>query len=218
MDMSDANHDDIHIQIFSWYTTTIVPGELEIDVVVHMSNAGRIASMGKDDEPVLTARPTMGGTAVEFWPPFAPIPINYRAIQAHFVPTASFAVSWIMTTSPGTVNAVLQKIASIGVFDKVERWVHEAQVLTMSHAGIMATDKAALQSTARPEEAVPALQHHNTNALDSDPVPLLYRGWYAPGDRAPHIPHVVNWCNMRLPPMNSVIIPDLFTITEAVAG
>lgn len=173
MDTSDPNHDDIHTQIFSWYsTTTVVPRESEIDVVLHMSNVARNASMGKDDEPVLTARPTIGGTAVEFWPPFAPIPMNYGATQSHFVPVASFGVSWIMTISPGTVNTVLQKIASIGVFDKVERRVHEAQVLTMDHAGIMATDKAALQSTARPEGAVLAPQH-NTNALDSDTVPVL---------------------------------------------
>nr|UYL95645.1 MAG: structural protein [Kashgar Totiv tick virus 1] len=219
LETSDADHDNVHTQIFSWYgTSTVVPGEFELDIVLHMSNVGRIASLGRDDEPVLVSQPTTGGTAVEFWPPYAPIPINYRATQAHYIPAASFAVSWIMSISTGTVNNVLQKIATSGVFDKVERWVHEAQVLTMGHAGLMATDKAALESEPRPEDTAPNYRRNNVDALDADTVPLLYRGWGASGTRLPHVPRNVNWCNVRLPPMSSIIIPDVFAVTKVVAG
>lgn len=216
VETSNADHDDIHTQVFSWYgTTTVVPGELELDVVLHMSNVGRTASRTKDDDPVLVAQPTMGGTAVEFWPPYAPININYRATQTHYVPAAAFAVSWINTFSPGTINNVLQKIAGAGLFDGVERWVNEAQILTMNHTGIMATEVASLQSTATID---PEVRRYSDTSLDSDIVPLLYRCWEPMGSRLMHVPSNVNWCNLRLTPSNSIVVPDLFAFTRVVAG
>nr|WAK77753.1 MAG: capsid protein [Totiviridae sp.] len=216
LETTDSAHSDVIKQIFAWYgTTTVVPGELELDVVLHMSNVGRVASRGRDDEPVLVGRPTTGGTGVEFWPPFTPITVNYQGNQDHYIPAAAFAVSWALTFTPITVNTVLQKIATAGVFDKVDRWVIEAQLPFMTHAGIMTTDVARLQSRPRGSEEV---RVHNTDAEDEDPVPLLYRSWQANGARSQHIPFEVEWCNTRLPPADSIIVPDVFVITQVVSG
>nr|WAK77299.1 MAG: capsid protein [Totiviridae sp.] len=216
LDTTDHARADAIKQIFAWYgTTTVVPGELELDVVLHMSNVGRVASRGRDDEPVLVGRPTTGGTGVEFWPPHTPITVNYQGNQDHYIPAASFAVSWALTITPDTVNTVLQKIATAGIFDKVDRWVIEAQLPWMTHAGIMTTDVARLQSEPRGSEEP---RVHNTDAEDEDPVPLLYRCWHANGTRSMHIPFDATWCNTRLPPSDSIIVPDVFVITQVVSG
>lgn len=196
LETTNAVHDTVHTQVFTWYgTTTVIPGGLEIDVVLHMSNMGRVASMGRDDEPVLTARPTMGRTVVEFWPPYAAILINYCANQSHYVLAAAFAISWAQTFSPGTINDTLQKIATAGLFHKVDRWVNEAHILSMAHAGVLTTDCAMLHSKLLDNDDT-GPRVHNTNAVDGDSVPLLYRCWRANGVRAQHVPPNVNWCNI----------------------
>lgn len=219
LETTDKAGSEVINQIFSWYgTTTVIPGDLELDIVLHMSNVGRVASTGRDDEPVLTSRPTTGGTAAEFWPPYSPIPINYRASQDHYIPAATFAVSWALTVTPTTVNTVLQKIAAGGIFDKVDRWVNEAQVLFMSHTGLMATDIAHLASKKLTEDDDDSSRTLNTTAEDDDNVPLLYRCWHPNGSRTQHIPADANWANVRLPSADSIIVPDLFVITQVISG
>ncbi|KAH6933238.1 hypothetical protein HPB50_013804 [Hyalomma asiaticum] len=88
----------------------------------------------------------------------------------------------------------------------------------MAHAAVMATDKAALDSDACVEGEEPATRTHDTNAMDDDTVPLLYRGWQALGGHALHIPTTCNWGTIRLPSMSSIIMRDNFTISKVLAG
>ncbi|KAL3192468.1 hypothetical protein MRX96_059030 [Rhipicephalus microplus] len=83
-------------QMYTWYgATTVVPGELCLNVVLHQYPMCSL--FGEDAEPpVFALYPTMGPSAVEFWPPFSEIPVNFKPGQNHFVPASAFAASWAL--------------------------------------------------------------------------------------------------------------------------
>lgn len=61
METSDGRNDGIQFPIFMRYGgTTVMPGELDLDIVLHVTNTSRTSRRGQD-EPVLAARPMMGG-------------------------------------------------------------------------------------------------------------------------------------------------------------
>ncbi|KAL1422617.1 hypothetical protein MTO96_021960 [Rhipicephalus appendiculatus] len=160
-------------QMYTWYgATTVVPGELCVNVVLHQRSTGvdgedYAEDYGEDsaedydedsaedyDEPPLAQYPTMGPTAVEFWPPFSPIPVNFESGQDYFVPASAFAASWALGYDVATINTVLAKIQWHGLFDNVGRWVLEAPLFAMSHAGIMATQKVQLLDVPAEQDSV----------------------------------------------------------------
>ncbi|KAL3257044.1 hypothetical protein MRX96_046550 [Rhipicephalus microplus] len=170
-------------------------------------------------EPPLAQYPTMGPTAVEFWPPFSPIPVNFEAGQDHFVPASAFAASWALGYDVGTISSVLAKIEVHGLFDNVGRWVLEAPLFAMSHAGIMATEKVQMLDTPAEEgHGKSLLPTIPTNMDDADDVPLLYRCWAAPGYRIGHIPKNAVWADVVLPPDGQITLPYIPTLSAVNSG
>ncbi|KAH7939848.1 hypothetical protein HPB52_018137 [Rhipicephalus sanguineus] len=205
-------------QMYTWYgATTIVPGARCINVVLNRSSALYSSSM-EYGEPPLAQYPTMGPTAVEFWPPFSPIPVNFEAGQDHFVPTSAFAASWALGYDVATITNVLAKIQVHGLFDNVGRWVLEAPLFAMSHAGIMATQKVQMLDVPAEQDVRSLRPTIPATMDDDDDVPLLYRCWAAPGYRIRHIPKGAVWADVVLPPDGLITLPDITTLSAVNSG
>lgn len=200
-------------QMYTWYgATTVVPGELCLNVVLHQYPMCSL--FGEDAEPpVFALYPTMGPSAVEFWPPFSEIPVNFKPGQNHFVPASAFAASWALGYHWGDIKCVLAKIQACGLFDNVGRWVLEAPLFAMSHAGIMATQKVQTVTPSADKGFVKPSPPIVPSNIDDDDVPLLYRCWAAPGNRMSHIPKDAVWADISLPPDGLITLPNITTLS-----
>lgn len=87
----------------------------------------------------------MGGTPVEFWQPWALIPVSYRAGQHHYVPAASFAASWAMC--PDTCICRAGKNPRIWTIRQRGAVSVRRPTLAMGHAGVMTVAEAKLHAT-----------------------------------------------------------------------
>ncbi|KAH7973312.1 hypothetical protein HPB52_024120 [Rhipicephalus sanguineus] len=211
----DAGEDNVR-QLFKWYgSTTVVPGEVELNVVLHVTNCSESANL-KKGEPRLGVVPTKGGVAVEFWQPWENIPAN-KADQHFYVPAACFAASRAMSFEPYLVSTVLAKINNYGLFDNVERWVFEGPAMTMGHTGLMTVAEARLRATRCPagEGQNNSIQIAGSpSADDSIEVPLLYRCWGAPGNRIEQINSHDAWTDVEFWTDSEICIPDITAISQ----
>nr|WAK77307.1 MAG: structural protein [Totiviridae sp.] len=216
----DAGQGNVR-RLFTWYgATTVVPGETVLNVVLHVTNYSEAANLQKG-EPRLGVVPTMGGTAVEFWQPWEPIPVNYKADQHYYVPAASFAASWAMSFEPNLVANVLAKINNYGLFDNVERWVFEGPAMHMGHSGIMAVAEAHMRATRCAEGEGQNLSLQIAGSLsvnDNVEVPLMYRCWAAAGNRIAQVESHAVWTDVEFWPDTEVCVPDIITISQINSG
>lgn len=208
-------------RLFTWYgATTVVPGETVLNVVLHVTNFSEAANLRKG-EPRLGVVPTMGGTAVEFWQPWEPIPVNYKADQHYFVPAAAFAASWALSFEPNLVANVLAKINNFGLFDNVERWVFEGPAMHMGHSGLMAVAEARMHATRCAEGEGQNLSLQIAGSLtagDNVEVPLMYRCWAAAGNRIGQIDSRVPWTDVEFWADSEVCLPDITAISQINSG
>lgn len=221
--LKTASHDstDLQDQIYAWHgTTTVVPGFLNLNVVLHQTNVGEyVAPKACDTELGLT--PRMGPIPVEFWPAGAPIPVNCKVGQQFYVAASAFAASWACGFDLRDLKAVVTKINLFGLFDMVDRWVLEGTIMSRCHAGLMAVAKAKLDAETRiTKKGQPRLKviFNAVPSVSDDPVPLLYRCWAPAGNRMEHVGPRVTWTDVRLPPEATVIMPDLTTLAMIYAG
>nr|WAK77435.1 MAG: structural protein [Totiviridae sp.] len=221
--MKTAIHDapGLRDQIYGWYgTTTVVPGFLNLNVVLHQTNVGEyVTPRSADTEMGLT--PRMGPTAVEFWPANATIPVNCKAGQQFYVASSAFAASWACGFDLRDLKAVVTKINVFGLFDVVDRWLLEGPTVNRCHAGLMAVAKAKLNAGTVPtREGQPRMKtiFDAVPLTRDDPVPLLYRCWAPAGNRLDHIGPKATWTDIKLAPEATIIMPDLHTLSMIYAG
>nr|WAK77351.1 MAG: structural protein [Totiviridae sp.] len=215
VDTQTGTETEAHGQIFTWFgSTTTVPGELYLNIVLHQVTAVDGQS-GRGGQPVLPLWPTTGGTAVEHWPPYGRIPVNHRRGDTYFICASSFAVSWAMSYGVETVRQVLANVTSCGLWNKVERWVNEGPVWISNHAGILTTGRA--QACHDPGCSPEPMQNTPVQVAD-DTVPTLFRCWAAPGNRLPQIPGDVVWDDWDPEAAWRIDLPDLVTLSFVYAG
>nr|WAK77572.1 MAG: coat protein [Totiviridae sp.] len=208
-------------QIFSWHgTATSIPGSLTLNVVVHQVNVGE-TSGHKPPETELGCKPRMGPTPVEFWPANAPIPINYKAGQHHFVPASAFAASWALGFGMCEFRTVIDKIFLFGLFDDVHRWIQEGVCLARNHAGVMTARPAKLS----PEVILPTagmktmpVIYDTVPRMDEDGVPLIFKCWAPAGNRIGHVPSDKPWPDIELPADAWITLPDLTSLCCVYSG
>nr|WAK77297.1 MAG: hypothetical protein [Totiviridae sp.] len=208
-------------QIFCWYgTTMVVPGNLNLNVVLHQLNVGEYVS-SKSADTELGLVPRMGPAPVEFWPGGAPIPVNCKAGQQFYVPAAAFAASWACGFGLRDIKAVISKIAAFGLFDKVERWILEGPCIARTHAGLMAVRRAKLAAEETveidPKRLPPPMFDIVTTPMD-EPIPLMYRCWAASGNQMEHIPASAVWSDLRLPADGEITLPNLMSLSMVYGG
>nr|WAK77256.1 MAG: polyprotein [Totiviridae sp.] len=218
-----AVHDSTELrdQIYAWHgTTTVVPGFLNLNVVLHQTNVGEYVTP-KACDTELGLVPRMGPAPVEFWPAGALIPVNCKVGQQFYVATSAFAASWACGFGLRDLKAVVAKIDSFGLFDGVERWTLEGTLFSRCHAGIMAVARAKMDAEARvvvkDQPRMKVIFNSVPMAMD-DPVPLLYRCWAPVGNRLEHIGPRATWADVKLSPEATIMMPDLNTLAMIYSG
>nr|WAK77663.1 MAG: structural protein [Totiviridae sp.] len=215
VDTQTEGEKEAHSQIFTWFgATTAVPGELFLNIVLHQVTAVDNRS-GRGGPPVLPIWPTTGGTAVEHWPPYGPIPVNHRRGESYYISASSFAVSWAMSYGVETVRQVLANVTSCGLWNKVERWVNEGPIWVSNHAGILTTGRA---RTCFDPSGVPEPMQNEPRQSLSEAVPALFRCWSAAGNRVPQIPGDAVWDDWEPAVDWRIDLPDMVTMSFIYAG
>lgn len=204
------------LQIFTWYgSTTAVPGEFNLNVVLHQTNAVDVSSK-RGEDPALAIWPTTGGTAVEMWAPFSRILVNSKPRQNFFIPASAFAMSWALTYDMATVRHVLACITSCGLWNNVERWVNEAEVWVSNHAGLLVTGKSKTSPETYGKYSV--LQAGAPPFKKEAAIPPMYLCWAPTGNRLAHIPSSADWADWQPAPDWRIDVPNIDTLCYVYAG
>nr|WAK77456.1 MAG: structural protein [Totiviridae sp.] len=183
-------------QIYSWFgTTTAIPGEVELAVILPATIPGK----NKDwpgGRPPTVIQPRMGSRPVRHWLSKMPIPVNFRAdITPSWVPLVDFLLSWATDfTAPG-LNRLFHLVQASGLWDGVERWATDGLACFSNHSGAMEFHFVKPGKT----DDMPSLIDPKTRGTINDPVPAFYRAWRDSGDRLPHIPDWAVWANWTPP-------------------
>nr|WAK77279.1 MAG: polyprotein [Totiviridae sp.] len=208
-------------QIYAWHgTTTAVPGSMHLNIVLHQLNVGEFVS-GRSTDLELGSVPRMGPAPVEFWPGDVPIPVICKPGQHFYVPAAAFAASWACGFGVRDIKAVITKICTYGLFDRVERWILEGPCIARTHAGIMTVRRAKMDAEAVIEpspDKIPPIMFDIVNSPVDELIPLMYRCWAASGNQMEHIPHGASWSDVRLVADAQITLPDIMSLTMVYSG